>query len=453
MSLPLLRGRLRPRTWTHLLNLPPPALLALLYAGLIVTGAVALMLPLCNTGTIGFFDAIFTSTSAVTVTGLVVFDIGTELTPLGQGVIALLIQMGGLGLMTFAVLILMALGLPVGMPQRVILREDLEQTSLTDLTVLVRLILKAALICEGGGAIVMAMLFVPELGWAEGLWAAVFHTISAFNNAGFALWPDSLSRWVGHPVVVFAVPAMFVIGGLGFVVLADLFEARTWRRLTLHTKLTLVGTVALGLLGIVGFGLLEWRNPATLGGLEGVWPRVGGAIFQGLTPRTAGFNTVDISGIHDSTALMMISLMLVGGGAASTAGGIKVTSAIVLLLATIAFFRRRQTLHAFGRSLGVEEVMKCMALTTVSMLVVMMGIFLVSLSHDGNFLDYVFEVASAFGTTGLSRGATGDLDALGRLTIMGIMFLGRVGPLTLGFFLATQHRPRIGYPSGKVYLG
>jgi trk system potassium uptake protein TrkH len=175
--------------------------------------------------------------------------------------------------------------------------------------------------------------------------------------------------------------------------------------------------------------------------------------FQATTTRTAGFNTVDIGAIHDSTSLMFISLMLIGGGSTSTAGGIKVTTFIVLLLATIAFFKRRSSLHAFGRSLGYEEVMKVLALTVLSLLLVMISAFFIMLSHDGNFLDLLFEITSAFGTVGLSRGATGELDRLGRAVIMLLMFIGRVGPLTLGFFLATRIAPRIRYPASRVFLG
>lgn len=450
---PLLRGRMRHDTLPRAAEIPPPAALALLYAGTIVLGAILLLLPGTTTRPLTLMEAAFTSTSAVTVTGLAIVDTGSGLTFWGQLVVLCLIQLGGLGLMTFAALILSALGLPIGMPQRIILREDLNQTSISNLLVLVQLILKAALICEAAGTAILALVFVPDFGWAQGLWAAVFHTVSAFNNAGFSLWSDSLSRWVADPVITFALPAMWLIGGLGFIVIADLLEKRRWHRLTLHTRLMLVGSLALSLVGIVTFAALEWTNAGTLGGLNGTWAKISASIFQGLTTRTAGFNTVDLGHMHDSTTLMMISMMLIGGGSTSTAGGIKVTSAIVLVLATIAFFRRRDTLHAFGRSIGTAQVLKVMALTTVSMLVVMMGIFFVSLSHDGNFMDNVFEVASAFGTVGLTRGATPDLDTFGRLVIMALMFVGRVGPLTLGFFLATRSTARVGYPSGQIYLG
>ncbi|MEG3663457.1 TrkH family potassium uptake protein [Celeribacter halophilus] len=431
--------------------MPPPALLSLFYVALILLGAIFLWLPISHYGDIGLSEALFTATSAVTVTGLSLADTGSAFTGFGQAIIAVLIQLGGLGLMTFAVLLLGALGIPVGMPQRLMLREDLNQTSMSNLTYIARLILFIALACETVGAALLALIFVPEFGWV-GLWQAVFHSISAFNNAGFALHPDSLSQWVGNPIVNLVIPALFILGGLGFIVVGDVYKTRNWRKLTLHSKLMLVGTAFLIVWGSVMFGLLEWRNPETLGQLS-IPDKLWASWFQGVTPRTAGFNTIDTGGMHDSTSLLTMTLMLVGGGSTSTAGGIKVTTLFVLLLATVAFFRRQTTLHVFGRSLGVDEVMKVLALTTISMLLVLTGIFVMAINHDGQFIDVAFEVTSAFGTVGLSRGVTGELDVTGRGIIMTIMFVGRVGPLAIGFFLATRSVPKVKYPAGQIYLG
>ncbi|ODM45309.1 Ktr system potassium transporter B [Mameliella alba] len=428
-------------------------MLAGLYAVLIATGGVLLSLPIAAQVPITWSDAIFTAASAVTVTGLVVIDTGSQLTMFGQAVVMVLIQLGGLGLMTFAVLLLSMLGLPVSMSQRIFLREDLNQTSISDLLVLVRGILKVVLACELLGVSLLAIVFVPEFGWGMGLWHALFHTVSAFNNAGFALFPDSLSQWVGDPVINLTVPALFIFGGLGFIVVNELYAKRRWHGFSLHTKLMVVGTLALIVWSMLTFALLEWTNPRTLGGLDSVGARLWASWFQGTTTRTAGFNTIDIGGIHDSTSMMFMSLMAIGGGSTSTAGGIKVTTFIVLLLATIAFFKRRQQLHIFGRSLGPDEVMKVLALTMISILTVFVAIFLITISHDGEFLDLAFEVTSAFGTVGLSRGATAELDGFGRTVIIAVMFIGRVGPLTLGFFLATRSTPRVGYPPSKIYLG
>ena len=434
-------------------RMPPPAALALMYFVSIIVGAFLLWLPVSTTHPISLFTALFISTSSVTVTGLSTVDIGTTFTWFGEAVMMVLIQLGGLGLMTFAVMVLSALGIPVGMPQRLILREDLNQTALNNLTVLVRIILSVAILCEVVGLIALSFVFVPQFGWAQGVWYAAFHAVSAFNNAGFALFAGNLMPYVDSPIVNIVIPALCILGGLGFIVVGDIYQKRNWSRLTLHSKLMLVGTAALICWAFVTFALLEWSNPGTLGGLPTVQAKLWASWFQAVTPRTAGFNTINTAAMHDSTTLMTMTLMLVGGGSTSTAGGIKVTTLIVLIMATVAFFRRTQSLHIFGRSLKTEEVMKVMALTTVSMLLVFSGLFLISISHDGEFMDLLFEVTSAFGTVGLSRGATTELDVYGRSLIMLMMFIGRVGPLTIGFFLATRSVPRVKYPSGQVYLG
>lgn len=444
----------RPRRLVRaVVSLPPPAVLSLLYAGLIALGAGLLKLPPATALPVTWSDALFTATSAVTVTGLVVVDPGTHFTLFGEAVLLVLIQLGGLGLMVFAVLVLSMLGLPIGLSQRMILREDLNQTSMADLLALVQRILRVVLVCELLGALALATVFVPEFGWGPGLWHALFHSVSAFNNAGVQLFPDGLMRWVDDPVVNLAIPALFVFGGLGYSVVYEVWERRAWRRFSLHTKLTLAGTGGLVAWSVPTFALLEWDNPGTLGALAGAGDRLWASWFQAVTTRTAGFNTLDIAALHDSTALMFMLLMVIGGGSTSTAGGIKVTTFVVLILATLAFFRRRATIEAFGRSLGLEEVMKVLALVTVSLLVVMAALFLMTIAHDGAFVEIAFEVASAFGTVGLSMGATAELDGLGRAVIMALMFIGRVGPLTLGFFLARRAAPRVRYPSSRVFLG
>ena len=434
-------------------RLSPPAMLATIYAAFIALGAVILWLPVSQTGDVTLGDALFTAASAVTVTGLIVVDTGTDFTLFGQIVIALLIQVGGLGLMTFAALLLSMMGLQFGMPQRLVLRDELGQTSLKDLGALVRIIVAVALLCQTVGAAALMFVFVPEFGWSEGIWQAIFHAVSAFNNAGFSLFSDSLMAYVGDPIVNLSITVMFIIGGLGFVVLADLYQKRSWQKLSLHSKLMLFGTVILISWAWFAFAVLEWNNPGTLAGLGSNGDRIWASWFQAVTPRTAGFNTLDYAQAENSTTIMTISLMLIGGGPSSTAGGIKVTTIIVLALATLAFFRRQERLNIFGRSLGVDEVMKVLALVSVSLFLVLVGLFTVSITYEGDFLDLLFEVTSAFGTVGLSRGATGELDAMGRTFIIITMFAGRLGPLTLGFFLAVKSAPRVRYPEGKVFLG
>jgi len=442
------RGRHR-----RVVHLSPPATLALGFVGLIAIGAALLKLPVSTVHPIGWLDAAFTATSAVTVTGLVVVDTAATFTRFGETVIALLIQLGGLGLMTFAVLVLSALGQRLGLRHQLLLRDDLNQTSLGDLAGLVRIILAQVLIFEVLGMVLLALRWVPAQGWTDGLFNAFFHAISAFNNAGFALFPNSLSQWLGDPVVNLVIPGLYIAGGLGFAVIHELRSRRSLRHLSLHTKLMLAGTLALNLWAFCAFLGLEWSNPGTLGGLHNLGDKLWAAWFQATTTRTAGFNTLDFSQVRDGTALMTISLMFIGGGSTSTAGGIKVTTFMVLVFATVAFLRRRETPVAFGRSIGAPDVLKVLALTFVSLLTVMIGTFLLAVSQGLPFLDVAFESASAFATVGLSRGVTGELNAFGQVVLMVLMFAGRVGPLSLGFLLATPARRLLRYPQQHVYLG
>lgn len=443
---------IRERPRRNILRFPPPAVLIIIYASLILIGTVLLKLPVASTAATTWMTALFTAASAVTVTGLVLVDTGSHFTVFGQFVIVSLIQLGGLGLMTFAAFVLSVLGMRIPLRQRLVLSEDLNHTDLGGLLDLVSLILRVVIACEVAGAILLSFTFVPELGWWDGMWNSVFHSISAFNNAGFALYPDSLSRWVADPIVNLTIPSLFIVGGLGYAVLSDLWQTRNWSGLSLHSKLMLAGTIALIVFSVVTVALLEWRNPATLGGMA-IDAKFWGAWFQGVTTRTAGFNTLDIGALHDSTALMMIALMMIGGGSTSTAGGIKVTTFMVLCLATIAFLKRRETISVFGRSLGTEEILKALALAMISVAVLIVALFTLSITSDVVFLDLLFEVASALGTVGLSRGATGEFDTFGQLVLIAVMFIGRVGPLSLGFFLGARAVARIRYPSSRVYLG
>jgi trk system potassium uptake protein len=435
------------------INLSPPAILVLGYALLVFFGAVALKLPFMSVQPLTWSDVIFTSASAVTVTGLVVVDTGSHFSIYGQGVILLLIQLGGLGLMTTAVFVFSVLGMRLPFRQQLILSEDLNQTDLGGLLRLAASILRIVLVVEVIGAAFLAVRFIPELGWSAGLWSALFHSISAFNNAGFGLHADSLSRWVADPVVNVVVPLLFILGGLGFTVILDVYAKRNWKRLELHSKLMLSGTMILIVWSFVAFLMLEWNNPKTLATLPHATERVWASWFQAVTTRTAGFNTVDISALRESTALLIISLMLIGGGTTSTAGGLKVTTFMVLILATHAFLRRKDQITIFSRNIPTDQILKVLALVTLCIMILLTATFVVLVSSGLPFLNVLFEVASAFGTVGLSRGITAELDSLSRIVIVFVMFAGRVGPLLLGFFIATAYTPRVRYPSSTVYLG
>lgn len=431
----------------------PPLTLALLYFSLIVAGGIILKLPFMTDRPIGWSDALFTSASAVTVTGLTVVDTGTTFSFWGQLVLVMLMQLGGLGLMTFAMLVLAAVGVPMPVSQQVYLKEDLRQTSIRGITRLSFVILRVVLICELIGAAALAFVFVPDYGWGEGIWAAIFHAISAFNNAGFSLFPDSMSRWEDNPIVNIFIPGLIIVGGIGYAVIADLSQNRRWRGLTLHSKIMLTGTAGLLVFSTLATALLEWNNPATIGSLGTSGEKMWASWFQAVMTRTAGFNTIDITALRDATSFLYMILMLIGGGPTSTAGGLKVTTFIILMLATFAFFRQKRTIDAFGRSISMDQILKVLAVTVMLLSILVTALFLLLVTQDEDFVRLAFEATSAMATTGLSLGATPDLDNTGRFIICAVMFLGRVGPLTLGFFLATRTPPRVQYPPGRIFIG
>lgn len=447
-ALPKLQG-------LRFLRLPisPPGVLVIGYGLVVVAGTLLLKLPFMTNAPLSWLDAMFTSASAVTVTGLAVVDTGTHFTLPGQLVILFLIQLGGLGLMTAAVFVFSALGMKLPLRHQLILSEDLNHTNLGGLLSLAGRILSIVLIVEAVGTVLLAVRFIPEFGLWMGLWEALFHAVSAFNNAGFSLHPDSLSRWVGDPLINLVVPALFIVGGFGFSVILDIYTQRSWSRLTLHSKLMIVGTAGLIVWSFVTFGMLEWSNPKTLAALPGAGDRLWATWFQAVTTRTAGFNTIDIGGLRESTTLLFMPLMVIGAGPTSTGGGIKVTTFVVLILATYAFLKRHDQISVFSRTIPADQVLKVLALVTLSLIILLTSTFVVLASSGLPFMDVCFEISSAFGTVGLSRGITTQLDAVSRVAIVVVMFLGRVGPLALGFFIATAQKPRIRYPSEQVFLG
>lgn len=427
--------------------------LALVFAGLIIAGAAILSLPISATQPLRWIDALFMATSAVTVTGLSVIDVGTGLTRFGQVVLLVLIQLGGLGMMTFTVMVLSLLGLRLSIRQQMLLKEDLNQTSLGDLMRLVRMIAGVVAIMEAIGTVLLAARFVPPFGWSEGLFCALFHAISAFNNAGFSLFPDSWTRWATDWWSNLVITALVIVGGLGFSVLDDLRARRRWTYLSLHSRLTLAGTAVLLALGFVGFALLEWHNPKTLGLQASVANRLLASFFQSAMTRSGGFNTIDIASLHDSTTLLFVGLMFIGGGSTSNAGGIKVSSFMVLAIVTWAFLRKSDSPSAFGRTIPTADVLKVLALCFISSSIVVFGTFALTVIQTQPFLDLLFETVSALATVGLSRGITGELHDPARMIVTVMMFIGRIGPLTLGLTLARNMASRLRYPEGRVYLG
>ncbi|MFC5476348.1 TrkH family potassium uptake protein [Paraherbaspirillum soli] len=437
----------------HLLGLAPPQFLTLSFVLLALAGTLLLKLPLATHTPISWLQAMFTATSASTVTGLIVLDTGTQFTLFGQSVLIVLMQCGGLGLMAFGVLIIHVMSGQLALRHRTALREALNQSEQADMRRILGLLFGFTISMELLGTALLALHWVPQLGWSRGLFYSFFHAISAFNNAGFSLQSDNLASNVGDPLINIVITGLLISGGIGFVVVADMLGKSRFRDYSLHTKLMLIGTLALNLIAMLVILVLEYGNPATLGGLSSFSTKLWAAWFQAVTPRTAGFNTIDIQALLPATAFFIMGLMFIGGGSGSTASGIKLSTFMVLLLATRAFLRQRQHPVVFGRSLDSNVILRALAITVISLFCVITGTLLLTITEKGPFLDLAFEVVSAFGTAGLSRGLTADLSMAGQCVIMLLMLIGRVGPLTLAFTLANPHSTRIKYPVRQVNIG
>jgi trk system potassium uptake protein TrkH len=442
----------------------PAQMLSLHIAGLITVGGLLLSLPAAAAPgrAVSVLNAFFTSTSAVCVTGLVVMDTAKDWSPFGQVVLLLLIQAGGLGYMTISSLIMVAFGRRISIQERMTLADALNVTSMEGLLRFAWTVALLTFALEGVGALILGARFAQDMGWARGLWFGLFHAVSAFNNAGFALFSDNLVGYRADLTVNFVVTALVICGGLGFFVLSEVLRLR--RRaaigMSVHTKLVLVVTGLLIAGGTVAILLLEWTNARTLGPL-GFGEKVMAAYFQAVTPRTAGFNTISIGDMTVPALFLTIVLMFIGASPGSTGGGVKTTTFGVVVAAIWATVRGRRDATVFRRRLPPEDISRAFALSLIAFLGLnlVMGTVLIVEHHD--MLATLFETTSAFGTVGLSMGYPGGLLSLsgifgagGKLLIMSMMFMGRVGPLTLAVALAgstTQARMR--HPEGKVLIG
>jgi trk system potassium uptake protein TrkH len=433
-------------------------LLVLGFAGVILFGAILLSLPFASVSgeSVGFVNALFTAASAVAVTGLVVVDTATYWTTFGHVVIIVLIQIGGLGIITMGTLFALILGRRINFRQRIVMQEAMNKITLNGVVRLAKYILILTFAVEGVGAIILATRFVPEFGWGEGIWLSVFHSISAFCNAGFDLIGDfqSLTPYVNDPIVSLTVAGLIIIGGLGFVVIFELLDKKSIKQLSLHSKLALLMTLVLLLSGYVIVMALEFNNPETMGNLS-----VGGkflsGFFHSVTPRTAGFNTLPMDKLMMGTIVMTMLFMFIGAGSAGTAGGVKVTTVGVIIASIVSTLKGREDAEAFKRKLPRGLVNKAVAILTIALLWIITVTFILSITEDQTFVDILFEVISAFGTVGLSLGITTQLSTIGKLVITITMFVGRIGPLTLFMALAQRRQVAsvIQYPDEEIMIG
>lgn len=443
-------------------QLRPESLLAAGFLAVILLGTVLLALPAAaRTGrSIGLFDSLFTATSAVCVTGLVAVDTGTTFSLFGQAVLLALIQVGGLGFMVFATMILGMLGRKLSLKGRMLVRESMNGASLSGLSGLARLYLLLSLGIESAGTLLLSLRFVSLFGWKRGLWMALFHAVSAFCNAGFDLFGRfaSLTAFSGDPLVLLSVAALVILGGLGFsVILETLRNRQGFRALSLHARIVLLLTPALLIAGTGFFLLAERGNAATLAG-QGAGGRALNAFFQSVTLRTAGFNSIDQSALRDSSKLFSSLLMAVGASPASTGGGIKTTTVAVLFFLMRSVVRGEGEVNAARRRLSGDTARRALVVAALFMTVLLAGTLTIALIEDGRFslADILFEASSAMGTVGVSAIGTPNLRIASRAVLLPMMFLGRVGPLTLAVALARRQgslRAASKYPEERIMIG
>lgn len=428
------------------------------FAGAIVVGTLLLWLPASTVDPDGTrpITALFTATSAICVTGLSTVDTATHWSGFGQVVIMGLVQLGGFGIMTLASLAALLVSRKLGLRSRLLARVETGALELGDVRVVLRGVVRFTLLFELAAMVVLGLRFwiAYDEPLARSLWLGLFHSISAFNNAGFALFSDNLVGFADDPVVLLTVAAAIVAGGLGFPVWLEIGHERLhWKRWSLHTRITVAMTVVLLAFGTVAVLALEWENAATLGPLGAV-DSVVNSLFGSVTPRTAGFNSFDYGGARPETILITTLLMFIGGGAAGTAGGIKVSTAAVIGLMVWAEVRGDPDVSRFGRRIPATAQRQALAVVVIGLTALFAGnLALMALSpHDIGAT--LFEAASAFGTVGLSVGITPALGDGAQLVLVALMFVGRVGPLTLGTALVLRERDRLyRYPEERPIIG
>ncbi len=434
------------------------------FVAVILTGTMLLMMPF-STSSGNWNDpivALFTSTSAVCVTGHVVVDTATYFSRVGQLIIMLLIQVGGLGYMTVTTFLLLLLGLKFGLKDKIAIQQALDRRTLQGSNQILKSIIATTLLFELTGAFLLLLVFVPDLGWSKGLWFALFHSVSAFNNAGFGLFSDNLVGYQNSLLVNAVITGLIIFGGIGYEVILELYlmarervrrqKMRTVR--TLNFQVAVTTTIFLLLGGTFAFWAIEVRNPATLGSLN-LPDQLLAAWFQAVTARTAGFNTIDESKMTIAGTFLTIALMFVGGSPGGTAGGIKTTTFRVLASCTYAILQGKESVVIYRRQIANSLLLKAIAVTFGSLMTVMCATIMISLFDPQlDFIRILFEVVSAFATVGLSTGITAGLTAASKLVLVGTMYIGRVGILLLiAAVLGDSPQSKISYPTESLLVG
>lgn len=436
-------------------------IIVLVFILIILLGAILLTLPVSakDHQPSSFLTALFTSTSATCVTGLALVDTFTHWSLFGQAVILLLIQVGGLGFMSIICIFFFLLNRRIGLKERMVMTQSLGLEDLSGIVRLIRLVLIRTMIIEGIGTTLLACRFSFQMPFRRAIWYGLFHSVSAFCNAGFDIMgavhtAGSLSAYVSDPLVNLVLIGLITIGGLGFFVWDDLLRSRKIKKLTVYSRLVLTISLLLTLGGTVVFALFEWNNPETLGNLP-VWNKIMAALFQSVTTRTAGFFTIPQNHLIGASKAVTDFLMLIGGSSGSTAGGVKTVTMGVLLLSVWATARGRSRVTVFHRTIGAKQVSDAVAVVTMVFAIAVVSGMVLSVSNGMDFMDCLYEAISAIATVGLSTGITAELNVFSRLIIIVLMFFGRVGVMTisLGFLLSNRAEERYRYADTRLLIG
>ena len=442
-------------------KLSPTQIIPLVFLGIILLGAALLSLPMAARSgkSCGFIPALFTATSATCVTGLSLFDTYTQWSGFGQAVILCLIEIGGLGFMSAASLIVFLLKKKVGLRQRMIIAQALSLNEMEGVVRLQKWVLKGSLLIQGLGMVILTLRFLPEYGLRQSVIWGVFHSVSAFCNAGFDIFgsvqPDSsISLFAGDPVVCITLMALIVIGGLGFFVWEEVITVRKFKKFSVYTKLVLITTGVLLLGFTLAYMALEWNNPQTIGNMP-VWQKVLNSLFQSVTIRTAGFFSFSQGGMTEGAKAVSVLGMLIGGSAGSTAGGIKTVTFLLLILSLVCRARGKSTVNIFKRTIPESKITDAMTIASLMIGLTFLGAVVITVTSPVSFTDALFEASSALATVGLTAGITTGLSLVSKLLIIVFMFFGRVGILTisLGFLMGDRAEQRYHYAGTNILIG
>ena len=434
------------------------------FIAVIAVGALLLLMPFSTSdGTWSDpITALFTSTSAVCVTGLSVVDVGKYYSFWGQFFLVLLVQVGGLGYMTATTFLLLLLGRRFGLKDKIALQQSLDKSGLDGVVQLVQSILATTILFELTGVFLLMPVFVPQDGFKDGLWSSVFHSVNAFNNAGFSLYSDNLIGYIGSPLINFTIGGLIIFGGIGYQVIMEMY---LWLRdrfykspictvFSLNFKVVTSTTAVLLILGTIAFFGMEYHNPETIGTLN-FYQKVMAAWFQSVTTRTAGFNTIDIGKMSETALFLTIALMFVGASPGSTGGGIKTTTFRILFSCTAAVLEGKEQVQCYQRQIPIALILKTISVVFGSLIVVIVSATLVEMANpELEFMQVLFEAVSAFGTVGLSTGITAKVSAIGKLILIATMYIGRVGVLLLMSVAVGDPKPTtFKYPEESLLVG